>query len=153
MFKRGYCFVPLCCREEPPRNTKALNVIALSHIKTSPIYRLSFLFLEQKNPQVVPYRFLHLTLHSEKQHPHVRRYLYEGPLQFHNSYGIMLPEAIAIVMAPIDTSIGVSVIRNCQQRGFHPHDEAPDGNPIYEHCSHVYMNANLKFDVVNLRRV
>jgi len=46
---------------------------------------------------------------------------------------------------------GVSVIRNCQQRGFHPHEEPEDGTPIYEHCSHVYMNANLKFDVVDLR--
>lgn len=107
----------------------------------------------------------------------------------------MLPEAIAIVMAPTDTSRysflsvlievtkstkqysnlmifyvilcsllysphgifhlsdpgGVSVIRNCQQRGFHPHEEPPDGNPIYEHCSHVFMNPSLKFDVVDLR--
>lgn len=46
---------------------------------------------------------------------------------------------------------GVSVIRNCQQRGFHPHEESSDGSPIYEHCSHVYMNAKLKFDVVDLR--
>ena len=46
---------------------------------------------------------------------------------------------------------GVAVIRNCQQRGFHPHEAAEDGSPIYEHCSHVYMNSNLKFDVVDLR--
>lgn len=46
---------------------------------------------------------------------------------------------------------GVSVIRNCQQRGFHPHEEPLDGSPIYEHCSHVYMNANMKFDVIDLR--
>lgn len=74
----------------------------------------------------------------------------------------MLPEAIAIVMAPTDASsphgifhlsdpAGVSVIRNCQQRGFHPHEEALDGSRIYEHCSHVYMNPKLKFDVVDLR--
>ncbi|KAK2990273.1 hypothetical protein RJ640_014725 [Escallonia rubra] len=63
---------------------------------------------------------------------------------------IMLPEAIAIVMAPKDESSphgifhlsdpgGVTVIRNCQQRGFHPHEEAEDGSPIYEHCSHVVV--------------
>lgn len=46
---------------------------------------------------------------------------------------------------------GVAVIRNCQQRGFHPHEESEDGNPIYEHCSHVFMNHNLKCDVVDLR--
>ncbi|KAK4483301.1 hypothetical protein RD792_010486 [Penstemon davidsonii] len=75
---------------------------------------------------------------------------------------VMLPEAIAIVMAPTDTSSphgifhlsdpgGVSVIRNCQQRGFHPHEEPEDGSPIYEHCSHVYMNPTMKFDVIDLR--
>ncbi|KAK3002124.1 hypothetical protein RJ639_022216 [Escallonia herrerae] len=75
---------------------------------------------------------------------------------------IMLPEAIAIVMAPKDESSphgifhlsdpgGVAVIRNCQQRGFHPHEEAEDGSPIYEHCSHVFMNPNLKFEIVDLR--
>lgn len=46
---------------------------------------------------------------------------------------------------------GVSVIRNCQQRGFHPHEEPEDGSPLYEHCSHVFMNAKLQFDVVDLR--
>ncbi|KAL0902934.1 hypothetical protein M5K25_028377 [Dendrobium thyrsiflorum] len=46
---------------------------------------------------------------------------------------------------------GVSVIRNCQARGFHPHEEPSDGSPIYEHCSHVLMNTNLNFDVVDLR--
>lgn len=46
---------------------------------------------------------------------------------------------------------GVSVLRNCQQRGFHPHEEPEDGSPIYEHCSHVYMNPKLMFDVIDLR--
>ena len=80
----------------------------------------------------------------------------------HYSYQIMLPEAIAIVMAPTDTSrkhgifhltdpTGVNLIRNCQERGFHPHEEPLDGTPIYEHCSHVYMNTNLKHDVIDLR--
>ncbi|KAG8480879.1 hypothetical protein CXB51_025580 [Gossypium anomalum] len=45
----------------------------------------------------------------------------------------------------------VSIIRNCQQRGFHPHEEPSDGTPIYEHCSHVFMNPKIKFDVVDLR--
>lgn len=46
---------------------------------------------------------------------------------------------------------GVTVIRNCQQRGFHPHEEPEDGSPIYEHCSHVFMNQNLQCNVVDLR--
>ncbi|GMY27876.1 AMSH-like ubiquitin thioesterase 3 [Fagus crenata] len=95
-------------------------------------------------------------------HPSQTCFMSSVDLHTHYSYQIMLPEAIAIVMAPTDTSSphgifhlsdpsGVSVIRNCQQRGFHPHEEADDGSPIYEHCSHVYMNPNLKYDVVDLR--
>ncbi|KAH0935074.1 hypothetical protein HID58_012191 [Brassica napus] len=37
------------------------------------------------------------------------------------------------------------------QRGFHPHEESEDGNPIYEHCSHVFLNAKLKYEVLDLR--
>uniref|UniRef100_A0A1D1YAY5 AMSH-like ubiquitin thioesterase 3 n=1 Tax=Anthurium amnicola TaxID=1678845 RepID=A0A1D1YAY5_9ARAE len=95
-------------------------------------------------------------------HPSQTCFMSSIDLHTHYSYQIMLPEAIAIVMAPTDTSRthgifhlsdpgGVSVIRNCQQRGFHPHEEAPDGSPIYEHCSHVYMNLHLEFEVVDLR--
>ncbi|OVA16823.1 JAB/MPN domain [Macleaya cordata] len=95
-------------------------------------------------------------------HPSQTCFMSSVDLHTHYSYQIMLPEAIAIVMAPTDTTRqhgifhlsdpgGVSVIRNCQQRGFHPHEEPEDGSPIYEHCSHVYMNPNLKFDVVDLR--
>ncbi|XP_019455986.1 PREDICTED: AMSH-like ubiquitin thioesterase 3 [Lupinus angustifolius] len=95
-------------------------------------------------------------------HPSQTCFMSSVDLHTHYSYQIMLPEAIAIVMAPTDTDSphgifhlsdpgGVSVIRNCQQRGFHPHEEPSDGSQIYEHCSHVYMNANLKFEVVDLR--
>ncbi|KAF3456307.1 hypothetical protein FNV43_RR00957 [Rhamnella rubrinervis] len=95
-------------------------------------------------------------------HPSQTCFMSSVDLHTHYSYQIMLPEAIAIVMAPTDTSCphgifhlsdpgGVAVIRNCEQRGFHPHEEPSDGSPIYEHCSHVYMNSNLKFDVVDLR--
>uniref|UniRef100_A0A5B6ZSV4 Putative AMSH-like ubiquitin thioesterase 3 n=1 Tax=Davidia involucrata TaxID=16924 RepID=A0A5B6ZSV4_DAVIN len=95
-------------------------------------------------------------------HPSQTCFMSSVDLHTHYSYQIMLPEAIAIVMAPTDASSphgifhlsdpgGVSIIRNCQQRGFHPHEESEDGSPIYEHCSHVYMNAKLKCDVVDLR--
>lgn len=47
---------------------------------------------------------------------------------------------------------GVSVIQQCQKRGFHPHEEPPEGGPIYEHCSHVFMNPKLQFDVIDLRQ-
>ncbi|EOY06662.1 Associated molecule with the SH3 domain of STAM 3 isoform 1 [Theobroma cacao] len=95
-------------------------------------------------------------------HPTQTCFMSSVDLHTHYSYQIMLPEAIAIVMAPTDTSSphgifhlsdpgGVSIIRNCQQRGFHPHEEPSDGSPIYEHCSHVFMNPKIKFDVVDLR--
>jgi STAM-binding protein len=48
---------------------------------------------------------------------------------------------------------GMGVIHDCQESGFHPHEEPLDGTSIYEHCSHVYMNPNVKFDMVDLRPV
>ncbi|KAL0367787.1 UNVERIFIED_CONTAM: AMSH-like ubiquitin thioesterase 3 [Sesamum radiatum] len=99
---------------------------------------------------------------SDSTHPRQTCFMSSVDLHTHYSYQVMLPEAIAIVMAPTDTSsphgifhlcdpAGVAVMRNCQQRGFHPHQAPQDGSPIYEHCSHVYMNAKLMFDVVDLR--
>ena len=32
-----------------------------------------------------------------------------------------------------------------------PHEESEDGNPIYEHCSHVFLNAKLEYEVLDLR--
>ncbi|XP_076905449.1 AMSH-like ubiquitin thioesterase 3 [Bidens hawaiensis] len=95
-------------------------------------------------------------------HPTQTCFMSSVDLHTHYSYQIMLPEAIAIVMAPTDESsphgifhlsdpAGVNLIRKCDQRGFHPHEEPDDGSPIYEHCSHVYMNETLNFDVVDLR--
>lgn len=43
------------------------------------------------------------------------------------------------------------VLQNCQRRGFHPHEDPPEGGAIYEESSHVYMSPNQKFDVVDLR--
>lgn len=51
----------------------------------------------------------------------------------------------------LTTPGGMSVIRQCQQRGFHHHDPPPDGGPIYKSCTDVYMNPNLKFDIIDLR--
>eukprot|EP00850_Spirogloea_muscicola_P019762 SM000198S05333 [mRNA] locus=s198:145076:149400:- [translate_table: standard] len=76
---------------------------------------------------------------------------------------VMLPEAVAIVMAPSDASRrygifrlsepgGVKVIQSCQRRGFHPHEMPADGGAIYEHCSHVFLNSSLKFELMDLRQ-
>ncbi|KAI4998196.1 hypothetical protein ZWY2020_053538 [Hordeum vulgare] len=97
-------------------------------------------------------------------HPTQTCFLSSIDLHNHYSYQVMLPEAIAIVMAPTDTTRkhgifhltdpgGMGVIHDCQESGFHPHEEPLDGTSIYEHCSHVYMNPTVKFDMIDLRRV
>ncbi|KAK7320040.1 hypothetical protein RJT34_04769 [Clitoria ternatea] len=95
-------------------------------------------------------------------HPTQSCFMSSIDVHTHYSYQIMLPEAVAIVMAPTDSSRthgifrlttpgGMSVIRQCQQRGFHQHNQPPDGGPIYDTCTDVYMNPDLKFDVIDLR--
>ncbi|XP_006644145.1 AMSH-like ubiquitin thioesterase 3 [Oryza brachyantha] len=96
-------------------------------------------------------------------HTHPTQSCFLSSIDLHNqySYQVMLPEAIAIVMAPTDTRKhgifhltdpgGMGVIHDCPERGFHPHEAPLDGSPIYEHCSHVYMNPDVKFDVIDLR--
>ncbi|XP_004512908.1 AMSH-like ubiquitin thioesterase 1 [Cicer arietinum] len=95
-------------------------------------------------------------------HPTQSCFMSSIDLHTHYSYQIMLPESVAIVMAPTDTSRnhgifrlttpgGMSVIKQCDQRGFHPHNQPPDGGPIYSTCTDVYMNPDLKFDVIDLR--
>ncbi|CAL4976151.1 unnamed protein product [Urochloa decumbens] len=97
-------------------------------------------------------------------HPTQTCFLSSIDLHNHYAYQIMLPEAIAIVMAPTDTTrkhgifhltdpCGMGVIHDCDATGFHPHEEPLDGTPIYEHCSHVYMNPNVKSEMVDLREV
>lgn len=95
-------------------------------------------------------------------HPSQSCFMSSIDLHTHYSYQIMLPEAVAIVMAPKDgsrkhgifrltTPGGMSVIRKCQQRGFHPHDQPPDGGPLYRTCTDVYLSPDIKFDVIDLR--
>lgn len=97
-------------------------------------------------------------------HPTQTCFMSSIDLHTHYSYQVMLQEAIAIVMAPTDTQReygifrlsdpgGVKSIQQCQQRGFHPHEAPEDGSPIYEHCSHVFMNPKLRFDVIDLRKI
>ncbi|XP_073273663.1 AMSH-like ubiquitin thioesterase 1 [Primulina huaijiensis] len=94
-------------------------------------------------------------------HPTQSCFMSSIDIHTHYSYQIMLPEAIAIVMAPKDcsrnhgifrlTTGGMTVIRECPRRGFHSHDPPLDGSSIYRHCTDVYMDSNLRFDVMDLR--
>ncbi|XP_020571943.1 AMSH-like ubiquitin thioesterase 2 [Phalaenopsis equestris] len=95
-------------------------------------------------------------------HPSQTCFLSSIDLHTQYSYQVMLPEAIAIVMAPTDPErksgifrltdpSGIDVVRNCDERGFHPHPSTADGSPIYENCSNVYINPTLRFEVFDLR--
>ncbi|XP_047337739.1 AMSH-like ubiquitin thioesterase 1 [Impatiens glandulifera] len=94
-------------------------------------------------------------------HPTQSCFMSSIDVHTHYSYQIMLPEAIAIVMAPKDssknhgifrlTSGGLTVIRHCPRRGFHAHDPPVDGGPIYKQCTDVYLNPKTEFDVIDLR--
>ncbi|KAK9167063.1 hypothetical protein Scep_002254 [Stephania cephalantha] len=46
---------------------------------------------------------------------------------------------------------GITVVRDCKERGFHTHQEPSDGRPIYEDCSNVYFNLNLRFEIFDMR--
>ncbi|OEL33858.1 AMSH-like ubiquitin thioesterase 3 [Dichanthelium oligosanthes] len=114
----------------------------------------------------------HMFLLFFQTHPTQSCFLSSIDLHNHYSYQVMvadlisqyvmLPEAIAIVMAPTDTTRkhgifhltdpgGMGVIHDCQERGFHPHKAPLDGSPIYEQVSHVYMDTDIKFDMIDLR--
>ncbi|KAM0923500.1 hypothetical protein ACQ4PT_005487 [Festuca glaucescens] len=95
-------------------------------------------------------------------HPSQTCFLSSIDLHTQYSYQVMLPEAVAIVAAPIDPTRsygifrltdpgGMDVLRECSESGFHTHRETTDGGPIYETCSRVHFNPNLRFEIVDLR--
>ncbi|KAJ1399477.1 MPN domain [Sesbania bispinosa] len=95
-------------------------------------------------------------------HPSQSCFMSSVDLHTQYSYQAMIPEAFAIVLAPNDTSRkcglfrlsdpdGMNILRNCQEKGFHPHKEPDNGKPVYEHCSNVYKNSNLRFEIFDLR--
>ncbi|KAJ7943641.1 AMSH-like ubiquitin thioesterase [Quillaja saponaria] len=95
-------------------------------------------------------------------HPSQTCFMSSIDLHTHYSYQVMVPEAFAVVMAPTDSSRsygifrltdpgGMSVLKDCQEQGFHQHREPDDGSPIYKRCSNVYKNSNLRFEIFDLR--
>ncbi|KAJ3704263.1 hypothetical protein LUZ61_007968 [Rhynchospora tenuis] len=95
-------------------------------------------------------------------HPSQTCFLSSIDLHTQYSYQVMLPEAVAMVIAPTDQTRnygifrltdpgGMAVLRECKESGFHQHPETPDGSALYESCSHVYFNPNLRFEIVDLR--
>ncbi|XP_021727031.1 AMSH-like ubiquitin thioesterase 2 [Chenopodium quinoa] len=97
-------------------------------------------------------------------HTHPSQSCFMSSIDLHTQYPyqVMVPEAIAIVMAPTDKTrnygifrltdpSGMNVLKECEEKGFHPHQESSDGRPLYEQCSHVYINPNLRFEIFDLR--
>lgn len=70
-------------------------------------------------------------------------------LSFH--YLIFLPRSYGIFR--VSEPNGMSLLKECQEKGsqFHSHEETVDGSPIYERCTHVYKNSNLRFEIFDLR--
>ncbi|XP_074296023.1 AMSH-like ubiquitin thioesterase 2 [Silene latifolia] len=97
-------------------------------------------------------------------HTHPSQTCFMSSIDLHTQYPyqVMVPEAVAVVVAPTDKtrsygifrltdSNGMSVLGGCEEKGFHPHPDSADGRPLYEQCSHVYVNPNLRFEIFDLR--
>lgn len=121
-----------------------------------------FKYIDNEDPDLFVLGWIHT-------HPTQSCFLSSVDLHTHNSYQIMLNEAIAIVCAPSDKFSkkigvfrlsdppGVPTITNCGQTGFHPHEE-PN---LYVDCNrisnkqvtsgHVVIKSGLPFKIKDLR--
>lgn len=115
------------------------------------------IFAIQNEQSLVPVGWIHT-------HPSQNCFMSSVDLHTQYSYQVMLPEAVAIVMAPTDASRsygffrlsdpnGMNILRECQERGFHTHQEPADGTSIYEDCSNIYLNPNLRLEICDLRHL
>lgn len=115
------------------------------------------IFAIQNEQSLFPVGWIHT-------HPSQSCFMSSVDLHTHYSYQVMVPEAVAIVMAPTDTSKsygyfrlsdpdGMKIVGECGETGFHTHSEGVDGNatPIYEDCSNIYLNPNLRLEIFDLR--
>lgn len=107
------------------------------------------LLIEQERLQLITVGWIHT-------HPSQRAFLSSVDLHTHAPYQKMLPEAIAIVVAPTFNDIGTyslseygleSILR-CRQSGFHPH---PNEASIYGEARHVRIDDSLSVEVVDFR--
>ncbi|KAD4983206.1 hypothetical protein E3N88_19877 [Mikania micrantha] len=106
------------------------------------------IFAIQNEQSLFPVGWIHT-------HPSQSCFMSSVDLHTQYSYQVMVPEAVAIVMAPTDKSRsygffrlsdpeGMNILRECQQTGFHTHKEPANGASIYEDCSSIYLNPNLR---------
>ncbi|XP_023762253.1 AMSH-like ubiquitin thioesterase 2 isoform X1 [Lactuca sativa] len=113
------------------------------------------IFAIQNEQSLFPVGWIHT-------HPSQSCFMSSVDLHTQYSYQVMVPEAVAIVMAPTDTSRsygyfrlsdpdGMKIVRECQETGFHTHSEPLNGASIYEDCSNIYLNPNLRLEIFDLR--
>lgn len=90
-------------------------------------------------------------------HPSQTSFLSSVDLHTQFSYQVMLPEAIAIVIAPkynetgffsLTPDHGLDFIANCTQTGFHPHPKDP---PLFAELGHVVLDQDSDITVVDFR--
>jgi proteasome lid subunit RPN8/RPN11 len=88
-------------------------------------------------------------------HPKHDLFLSSVDLHTHSSYQWFFPEAFAIVFAPTHpqqlgifrlTSQGLRSIRECKEKGFHPH-----GREIFTEARNVELVTDLSYEVIDLR--
>jgi len=104
---------------------------------------------QSQHPELIMLGWIHT-------HPDYQAFL--SSVDMHNQYlyQSLLPEALALVVSPNYkeigafrlTDIGVTVIGNCKEKGFHPHNKNP---PLFEAAPNVeYLNSPI--EMVDLRR-
>ncbi|XP_071706829.1 AMSH-like ubiquitin thioesterase 2 isoform X1 [Rutidosis leptorrhynchoides] len=114
------------------------------------------IFAIQNEQSLIPIGWIHT-------HPSQSCFMSSVDLHTQYSYQMMVPEAVAIVMAPTDTSRsygffrlsdpdGMNILRECKETGFHTHREPDNGTSIYEDCSSIYLNSNLRLEICDLRQ-
>lgn len=90
-------------------------------------------------------------------HPSQTAFLSSVDLHTQLSYQLMLPEAIAIVIAPkynetgffsLTPDHGLDLIANCRESGFHPHAKDP---PLFAELDHVQLDDKSDVTLVDLR--
>lgn len=97
-----------------------------------------------------------ITLGWIHTHPTQTSFLSSVDLHTQFSYQVMMDEAVAIVCAPRYeqtglyslTSKGMTDIRNCKEKGFHPHPKQP---PLFEDCQHTLVQSDLTSTFIDLR--
>jgi len=92
-------------------------------------------------------------------HTHPTQSCFLSSVDMHTTlpYQQMLPDAVAIVVAPTDselpigvwrlTSCGIEGIRSCHRQGFHDHD----GKVSYSQIADTHWDTNAKVVVVDMR--